>query len=287
MARNRDKKGSLIHQVKKNLDEKLAIGDSKHNDKKLGVTSDKIYSWNTYKTYLKHNIYFVQWAKENHNIKNLDEAKPYVNEWLELREKNGLSAYTIKLETSALMKMYGLSSNDVFKSNARYRKDIKRSRGEKVRDKNFSEKNHEDLIKFCKSTGLRRAELLQIRGNDLIYKEGKPYIHITRGAKGGREREVPIEFNQEFIIKKFLDAGEEKIFPKVPNGADIHGYRAEFATTLYKKLARDINLVPKSDKYICRKDLKGVIYDKKAMLDVSQALGHNRISVIAGHYIRI
>ena len=286
MARNREKKGSLLHQVKIALDEKLAIGESKFEDKKIGATADKIYSWNTYKTYLKHNIYFIQWAKENHQIKSLDEGKKYVNEWLEMREKQGLSAYTVKLETSALMKLYSISSEDIYKSKARYRANINRSRGEKVRDKHFSEEKHKDLVKFCRATGLRRAELQQLRGTDLIEINGEPFICVSRGAKGGRHRNIPLAFEKDFIQALMRSKGEEKVFEKVPNGADIHSYRAEFATRLYKKLARDIDSLPKSEKYHCRKDLKGVCYDKKAMLEVSRALGHNRISVIAGHYIR-
>lgn len=286
MARNREKKGSLLHQVKTALDEKLAIGESKFEDKKIGATADKIYSWNTYKTYLKHNIYFIQWAKETHQIKSLDEGKKYVNEWLEMREKQGLSAYTVKLETSALMKLYNISSDEIYKSNARYRANIQRSRGEKVRDKHFSEEKHKDLVKFCRATGLRRAELQQLRGTDLIEIDGEPFICVSRGAKGGRHRNIPLVFEKDFIQALMRSKGEEKVFEKVPNGADIHSYRAEFATRLYKKLARDIDSLPKSEKYHCRKDLKGVCYDKKAMLEVSRALGHNRISVIAGHYIR-
>lgn len=286
MARNREKKGSLLHQVKTALDEKLAIGESKFEDKKIGATADKIYSWNTYKTYLKHNIYFITWAKETHQIKSLDEGKKYVNEWLEMREKQGLSAYTVKLETSALMKLYSISSEDIYKSKARYRANINRSRGEKVRDKHFSEEKHKDLVKFCRATGLRRAELQQLRGTDLIEINGEPFICISRGAKGGRHRNIPLAFEKDFIQALMRSKGEEKVFEKVPNGADIHSYRAEFATRLYKKLARDIDSLPKSEKYHCRKDLKGVCYDKKAMLEVSRALGHNRISVIAGHYIR-
>lgn len=286
MARNREKKGSLLHQVKTALDEKLAIGESKFEDKKIGATADKIYSWNTYKTYLKHNIYFIQWAKENHQIKSLDEGKKYVNEWLEMREKEGLSAYTVKLETSALMKLYSISSDKIYKSNARYRANIQRSRGEKVRDKHFSEEKHKDLVRFCRATGLRRAELQQLRGTDLIEINGEPFICVSRGAKGGRHRNIPLAFEKDFIQALMRSKGEEKVFEKVPNGADIHSYRAEFATRLYKKLARDIDSLPKSEKYHCRKDLKGVCYDKKAMLEVSKALGHNRISVIAGHYIR-
>ena len=286
MARNREKKGSLLHQVKTALDEKLAIGESKFEDKKIGATADKIYSWNTYKTYLKHNIYFIQWAKENHQIKSLDEGKKYVNEWLEMREKQGLSAYTVKLETSALMKLYSISSNEIYKSNARYRANIQRSRGEKVRDKHFSEENHKDLVKFCRATGLRRAELQQLRGTDLIEIDGKFFISVSRGSKGGRHRNVPLVFEKEFIQGLMSSKGDNKVFEKIPNGADIHSYRAEYATRLYKALARDINTLPKSEKYHCRKDLKGACYDKKAMLEVSRALGHNRISVIAGHYIR-
>jgi integrase len=286
MARNREKKGSLLHQVKIALDEKLAIGESKFEDKKIGATADKIYSWNTYKTYLKHNIYFIQWAKENHQIKSLDEGKKYVNEWLEMREKQGLSAYTVKLETSALMKLYSISSEDIYKSKARYRANINRSRGEKVRDKHFSEENHKDLVRFCRATGLRRAELQQLRGNDLVEINGELFIAVIRGSKGGRHRNIPLTFDKAFIEGLMRSKGEDKVFEKIPNGADIHSYRAEYATRLYKALARDVNSLPKSEKYHCRKDLKGICYDKKAMLEVSQALGHNRISVIAGHYIR-
>ena len=286
MARNREKKGSLLHQVKTALDEKLAIGESKFEDKKIGATADKIYSWNTYKTYLKHNIYFIQWAKENHQIKSLDEGKKYVNEWLEMREKQGLSAYTVKLETSALMKLYSISSEDIYKSKARYRANINRSRGEKVRDKHFSEENHKDLVRFCRATGLRRAELQQLRGNDLVEINGELFIAVIRGSKGGRHRNIPLTFDKAFIEGLMRSKGEDKVFEKIPNGADIHSYRAEYATRLYKALARDVNSLPKSEKYHCRKDLKGICYDKKAMLEVSQALGHNRISVIAGHYIR-
>jgi integrase len=203
-----------------------------------------------------------------------------------MREKQGLSAYTVKLETSALMKLYSISSEDIYKSKARYRANINRSRGEKVRDKHFSEEKHKDLVKFCRATGLRRAELQQLRGTDLIEINGEPFICVSRGAKGGRHRNIPLAFEKDFIQGLMSSKGDNKVFEKIPNGADIHSYRAEYATRLYKALARDINTLPKSEKYHCRKDLKGACYDKKAMLEVSRALGHNRISVIAGHYIR-
>lgn len=286
MARNREKKGSLNFQLKKLLDSKLAIGESKFEDKKQNLTSNKIYSWSTYRAYLQHGTYFLIWAKDKYGCTDLATAKEYVNEWLQAREEQGLSAYTVKLETSAMMKIYNIDKDSIYKSKARLRANIERSRGEKVRDKHFSEKNNQELVRFCRATGLRRAELSQIRGNDLIFINDNPYLKVTRNTKGGRERVVPIILDQQFVVDLLKTKGAEKVFEKIPNSADIHGYRAEFATTLYKKLEKDINTLPKQKKYYCRKDLKGIVYDKDAMLEVSRALGHNRIDVIAGHYIR-
>lgn len=286
MARNREKKGSLVFQLQQELEKKLAIGESKFSDKKAGKTKEKIYSWSTFKTYLKHGAYFLNWAKEQHGVKTLEEAKPLVNEWLKSREADEISAYTMKLEASAMAKIYNLDTAELYKGQNRARADIQRSRGEKIRDKHFSEENHSDLIRFCRATGLRRGELTQIKGSDLVIKENQAFLQVIRNTKGGRPRLVPLLLDTDFVLQHLADAGQNKVFPAVPNGADIHGYRADFATTLYKKLARDIKELPKSDRYICRKDLKGVVYDKKAMLEVSRALGHNRIDVIAGHYLR-
>ena len=80
--------------------------------------------------------------------------------------------------------------------------------------------------------------------------------------------------------------------------ADIHAYRAEYATDIYRKYARPIEEIPydkvnkgtgkryQSEVYSCRKDEAGKKLDKAAMLVCSKALGHNRISVVADNYIR-
>ena len=38
--------------------------------------------------------------------------------------------------------------------------------------------------------------------------------------------------------------------------------------------------------YYCQRDLKKVVYDRTALLAASQALGHNRESVVTEHYLR-
>jgi len=286
MARNREKIHSLVKQVQSALDDKLAIGQSKHLDKLKGDTQCKIYSWETYRSYMKHNNYFVAYCKENYGCKTLDQCRPYVDEWLKIRSEKGLSAYTQKLESSALAKMYGCSTKDFIKTDTRYRSNINRSRGKKIRDKHFSEVKNKELVEFCKSTGLRRSELKGLTGDKLIQKNDKYYIKVDVGSKGGRYREAPIVGDVKSVIDRMQLLGTSKVFDKIPNGADIHSYRSDYCTTVYNLNARDVTTIDRSERYCCRGDLKGIWYDKNAMKVASEALGHNRISVIAEHYIR-
>ena len=62
-------------------------------------------------------------------------------------------------------------------------------------------------------------------------------------------------------------------------------YRATYANRLYNQLKRDIADIPTQERYVMRKERAGEVYDKQAMLQVSRALGHNRISVIAQSYL--
>lgn len=259
-----------------------------------------------------------------------------MNEWLQMRTDEGKSSWTIHLEAKALGKLFGIDPTDeqYFQPPKRERQKITRSRVDRVRDKHFSKSNNDELIKFCKGTGLRRSELLDLRGKDLISRaeiedeisrlekqqsethdpnrerwldmlrdtrmfKSEYFTHVRCG-KGGRVRMSPIiGANAEQIIERMRNtAPEEKVWQHVSENADIHGYRAEYATAMYKAHAREIEDIPydrvnkgtgrkfQGDVYVCRKDEAGRKLDKAAMLICSKALGHNCISVVADNYIR-
>lgn len=273
----------LTKQVQEALDEKLKIGHSKYADKKSGIANNHIYSWSTYRAYLKHGCYFVKWAKNEYGCRTLGDARQHVDAYLQKRIDDGLSPYTQKLEASAIAKIYGCRTDDFIKTETRHRADITRSRGEKVRDKHFSEERNKDFVNFCKATGLRRSELKTLKTEQLSYDSDTKTFNLTIIGKGGRLRETLV-LSDEAVNR--IQNANGIVWPKIPNGADIHAYRADYCTAIYDKFARNIAEIPKEDRYCCRGDLKGIWYDKKAMEIASKALGHNRISVIAGHYIR-
>ena len=206
-----------------------------------------------------------------------------MDEWLTLRIEQGLSAYTLKLEAAALGKLYQEPTTNFVPTPDRKRAAITRSRGYAQRDYGFSLEKNKEIIDFCRSTGLRRSELTSLTGDQLILCDGNAYIAVK--GKGGRYREAPIIGpHADAIIDRMQRAGHNKVWTSVPSHMDVHEYRSEYATAIYTAHAREE--IPRQDRYYCKADRKGTVMDKQAMRMASQALGHSRINVVAGHYIR-
>ena len=338
MGRNNKKYRKDLHQqAYERLTSMQAFGESKLHAKRDGTADGKIFSHQTYATYWRHVKYFLKWVKKQHpECTTLKHAKRYVNEWLQTRVDEGLSAWTIHTEQAALNKLFGIPPDDPnrFQAPERRREDIKRSRNDVPRDKHFSVSNNLALIKFVQGTGTRRNVLERLRGDDLwtrtqlqekllelekkkelssfetklfqnltealvLFPEQAYFIH-HRKDKGGKSRFAPIiGSNTPEIVERMRSIPPgELVWQHVHDAADIHGYRGVYATALYKKYARDIASIPydrinkgsgkqfQSQVYWCRKDEKHKKLDKAAMYQVSKALGHSRLNVIAEHYIR-
>ena len=99
-----------------------------------------------------------------------------------------------------------------------------------MRDKHFSEIRNADIVAFCRGTGLRRSELELVTGDRLYQENGKTFLRIDRGTKGGRPRSVPVIGDVGRIRELCRSAGSGRVFPRVPGGMDVHSYRAEYAT---------------------------------------------------------
>ena len=341
--KNKEYQKDLHQQAYDRLKSMEAYGKSKKEAMRAGTAKDKIYSYNTFKTYWKHIRYFVDWVKKEHpESTTLKSARKYVNEWLDHRAAScnqkgePLSAWTIQTEAKALGKLYGITPDDpdYYVPPVRARSEIKRSRNDVVRDTHFSEVKNSDFVTFCRATGLRRCEIMRLTGKDLVCrsalknhitdlrakeslteKEQKQmkmledvrlfpdcdyFVYVKRG-KGGRQRLVPLcldDNSTKLVVDKMSSVGrDDKVWSKVPKNADIHSYRADFATSIYKKFARKIDDIPydavnrgtgrryQSQVYVCRKDAYKKL-DRSAMLLATKSLGHNRLDVVATNYLR-
>lgn len=295
------KHGSITHEISAEYKKMAAFGKSKHQAKRAGDTTGMIFSFSTMAAYIRAGVAFGKYCKAVHGCKTVESCHPFVAEYLATRIGNK-SPYTVKLDAAALAKLYRCKTTDFeVATPSRTRRGITRSRYARKMDAHFSEKKNADLVTFCRCTGLRRCEVASVKGTQLFRRDGHWFIRIERGqGKGGRVRDAqiigsPAEVAR--VVQLMTAAGSGKVFSRVHAAADIHGYRAEYAARLYKMHARPL-AVCRQDRfynpsrrkwenavYYCRNDEKGRRFDKRAMLIVSQALGHNRICVVGEHYL--
>ena len=265
------------------------MGSKRSEDKSEADTKNKIYSKATFKTYKQQFKHFADWLKEAHpEAVTLEDARGFVDEYLRHLIELERSAYSISTAKAAIAKIMGVEATQFIATPPRLRADIKRSRGEAVRDKHISEKKEEELARFTSATGLRRKEMTMIKSDDLFFKNGQAYLNINKGTKGGKPRIAKIVGETEEETKsivEWIQSKQGRLFNKLSSNYDNHYYRATYASRLYNQLKRDIDDIPTQERYVMRKERAGEVYDKQAMLLVSNALGHNRISVIAQSYL--
>lgn len=293
MAKKQRKK-SITQEFRSELHNKLAIGEKRADAKKNNTDYEKIFSYNTLHTYQKHSKNFAKWVRDKYDCRSMEEARPFVEEYLNQKILEGCSASTIKTYACSICKAYGIRTTKLdIEFPKRERKDITRSRLD-VEERRIPNK---DVVQVAKHTGLRRSELTSLRPEQLKCWKGRYYIEGVHG-KGGKTRNVPISNNDARTIEVLKKATPgERVFSssQMKSVQDIHSYRREYVQNMYMKEAEPIEAI-KGEKmivngkqvsrvYTCRKDGKGYKLDRKAMLKVSKWVGHNRVSVMAGHYI--
>ena len=279
---------SLVRQGMEKLLGMAAFGDSKFEDKKVNggfPAREKIYSSVTMDNYIDYVSRFLRWAQETHSCRYLEEALPYVGEFLEQRIQTQ-SAWTVRAEAAGIAKLFQVSMNDFgVELPKRSRDDIEQHRGEKWLG-HFSPERNKDLVAFCLATGLRRHEVEKSSPDDVWEENGSIYVKTV--GKGGKFRIVKCLNDAPLkIAQAAAAAGQDLIFEHVPKYAPIHEYRAQFAKTLYEMVARPVEEVPRNEQYICRGKKQGIVYDKNALSVVSVALGHGnqRVDVVADNYL--
>lgn len=290
----------------KRLHRMLRIGESRHLAKQEGVAEQYIYSYGTYHTYLKVVLRFIDACCRDHPVETLEDCAAFTSAWFAGRIGK-VSVPTLAKERSALRKFFQGIPVQLPELPPCRVTEITLHRDPAAWE-DFPEDRHRELVQFCLATGLRRRELHLLRGTDLITRQGKTYVAVNRGGKGGRKRYVEImggEETQQAILAMMRRAGEGKVFQHVPGSAPIHHYRALYAVQVYLKYAKPYEECAgrkfwNKDRYAVpgqppgmlqsrvyrykRPDRQNCWLDKAAMQKAALNLGHNRISVFARSY---
>jgi hypothetical protein len=244
---------------------------------------------------------FSNWMKANYpEVKDINNVqKGYAIAYLQHRQNDDKSAWTISKDMSALNKVFNLN---VSKQEAGLRersyKNTERSRSERNHDHKYNAKNYDRQITFTQAFGCRRESILaghyQVKEVSLFKQEGKVYVSLIE--KGGRYREAPclssmqptiekmfpkIEYRDSLTKQQFQElyaTSKGHLFDRYTTKIDNHAFRHEYARDLYQELMDRREPGQKEELY------RG--YNKEILKGVSEALGHSRLSVVVEHYLR-
>lgn len=289
---------SIIRESLDRLHEKMAISskrrEAKNARRAAGEQSwtyptERMHSYKTRSAYQEHILHFVTWARATYNVKSLSQLDPRADElacvYLQKRLDEQKSPYTVQAERSALRLFFGdrrLAIHLVIPE--RRRENIVNSRKATVREREFQPANWQPLIRFLQATGLRRDEVRLLQVEDIWRNptRGRLEVAIKKGhGKGGRPRSVPVLPGHEAEVRALVEGRDpqERVFPRIASHLRIHVLRREYAQAYYQFLSGR-ELPPTIGR------LKRSAYDEAAVLEVSQALGHNRKDVVLRHYLR-
>ena len=319
----RQKHGSIVYQLNERLKSLQRFGQSKHSakyeyrreqeskgEKWNPAYAKGIFFYKTYSAYKQTVMEMAAWIKKEHpEIKTLAGVKKeHAIKYLQYRQNDGKSAYTLSKDMSAINKIFctGLTKKEAGLINRSY-KNVTRSRGEKPNDKKYNPKNYTNQITFAKATGCRRESILggqyQVKACSL-WQDSKGNVFVSLIEKGGKFRNAPVLERYKADIKQIVpnvpirtphssialeehifkelyrNSAQEVLFDKYTEKIDNHAFRAEYARERYEELVQ----IKKEQGEEILQNYRG--YDRDCLRQVSQDLGHNRLSVVVEHYMR-
>src|SRR6266496_6045249 len=253
----------------------------------FAFTDGRIHAFETRRGYQKIVMRFLDWCRDRQNVRDHTQIDARADELASLyltgRIEQGYSAWTLQTERSALRMYFQDRSLAVsIELPKRRRESIVRSRKPAVRDTHINLANWQHVIRFCLACGLRREELRDLYVRDVYSHRsgGHLVVRVVKG-KGGKWREVPVFPGREQAVLSAAagKSADDHVFDRVSGLLDIHSYRRQFAQELYEHLSG--RPLPPLEGRLQSREL-----EREVALYVSRCLGHNRIDIIFGSYIR-
>lgn len=221
-----------------------ALGVKSRNPEQSISDRDTIHS---YKSAINR---FCSWAKEKGISKEQVLASPreYLQAYTNHLAESGLSKASIHTYIAAPCKGLHIPMQHISKPQ-RSADDITRSRGDRNPQGQREALNprFERLVRFQEITGLRRAELEALRGEDLRMRDGKMYV-VARQGKGGKEQWQRILPKDAEVVQRTFSGikKDNRVFTpgEMKNKIDLHQMRAMHAKECYDYYATRIKEDP-------------------------------------------
>ena len=156
----------------------------------------------TKRAFVKNYKKFIDYCRNFHDSKTKEDCKKHIQSYADHLISKGYSASTIHSYLSPVVLYHGMSLSDIKKpkrATARYKRG-RSDNGKKQRsDNDINNPKFARSVALQKCLGLRRSELMRLRGGDFRYDEsGKPCVY-TKGKGGKVQYQLILPPDLEFV----------------------------------------------------------------------------------------
>ena len=301
------KNKNITIQLNRRIDELLRIGEKKVKVNGRVATINSVQTADSYRG-TANRLGEVCKAMGVRNIEDIDRG--VIERYME--SYRHASAWTVSREIAAANKLLGTSytPRDFGFTQRRTYASVKNNRGDLPPSSTANKPENQDGLYFASVTGCRRSSITTVTANDAIRDEhGKIYaFHFCE--KGGRERTSLVLPSEQGNLTRWVDSkikcghsSDAPLIDYISKNAPCHRMRSEYARDLYAELkdakergvdaynGRKYEIFIDRDKYDYSYNnprFKGDLvhgFDKDVALEVSFALGHNRLDVSLYSYL--
>ncbi len=301
------KNKNITIQLNNRINELLRIGEKKV---KVNGVAEGIHSVKTAEQYRKSALRLSKVCKEM-GIKNIEDIdKSVVARYMEAYRD--ASPWTISRELAAISKIRGetITPKELGFTQRRTYTSVKNNRGELQKTNDANNPKNQDGLYLAAVTGCRRSSITTVTANDAVRDEHGKIYAFSWCEKGGRCRTSVVLMSEQGNLTRWVDSKlkgghspDAPLVDYISKKAPCHRMRSEYARDLYAELkdakergvdvyrGRKFELFRDKEKYdysYHNPRFKSDVvhgFEKDLALEVSFALGHNRLDVSLYSYL--
>ena len=199
----------------------------------------------TRKAYIRNYRKFIEYCRENFKCKSKEECGQHIADYSAYLQSKGYTPSTVHTLLSPVCTFHSINMKEIEKpkrKTAHYKRG--RSFNGKVQrsDNDLSNEKYARTVKFQSRVGIRRAELMRLKGDDLVRDESNYLCIRVKRGKGGKYQLQRLLHEDIDSVKSFFDgkAPDEPLFNKAEfqNKIPYHYLRAMQAQRAYKYYER-------------------------------------------------
>ena len=301
------KNKNITIQLNRRIDELLRIGEKKVKVDGRVATINSVQTADSYRG-TANRLGEVCKSMGVRNIEDID--KGVIERYME--SYRHASAWTVSREIAAANKLLGTSytPRDFGFTQRRTYTSVKNNRGELPKSSDANKPENQDGLYLASVTGCRRSSITTVTANDAVRDEHGKIYAFNWCEKGGRCRTSLVLPSEQGNLTRWVDSKlkgghspDAPLVDYISKNAPCHRMRSEYARELYTELkeaiergvdvyeGRKYELFINRDKYDYSYNnprFRGDTihgFDKDIALEVSFALGHNRLDVSLYSYL--